>query len=887
MVTWAQNINYPFMELKIPNYERELVNKNAAFIENFGQLGVFGQPGVAANQVLYYSAQPDFCDFVLRDRLAFVSAHNVDSVGVLYDVNRLDVLFYNDDLQEHQILQTTPYLLGHAKRHYYTGLTTSGIENVLQYGEIYVKSLYPGIDMSLSHNKKGLRAYFKVEVGYNPLSVKMEFDGLTSLNFSNGNLNIGSYQSTYQFHKPVAYQIDTSNNITVIPVTWAIDVNGRAFFNVGTYDTSRDLFFGVKQGDDTVDPKDVGDNLEWSSYIGEVGVNTMYSVTTDEQGNVFYAGVANDINFAVNIGFQANVPYADGGDAFLIKFNENIEPQWYTFIGGDISTAANMNASDVARSISSYNANEIIMTGTSASTNLPMVDVSGGGYNGDQTNDISSDPNCDDCVDIFYARFNSSGILQYSTYYGGEDQELPIEIMNKNGSVYIVGERSSSTPLFTQSGASNFTDGTGFIMKMSSTNQLVWFNSFNVDRIMAATKNENNHLIVGGYIHQNKTLPSANPSTDPNFNAHNGSDFDGFIAVFDQNDVLTHTAYYGGECQDVITDLQTDFLTNTTYGVGAAFAYSGDVGCTNYGSGDIPIIGNGLARASFGGADHVYFGFTIPQASTPLNFTLSGYFSGDGEELGTFTNFGILWTRPSISVLKNGDFAISGMSNSGIDSLGAKIPFPTNNPLNFYEELSNNTIGTLLGQDAYIAVFDANHTLRYTTFFGHGRYSDGPSELHYTNVNNKNRLYFAGNTGTINSATMPLNERLYTEPYESGSLYNDYYRQFGPVNLSQFYAGWGAFLTMDGLYDVLSTDELNKQHPGVKIYPNPTIDQLNIQALEAIEKAEVYTVQGQLVCTEKGTGKNMELDIPFLAAGNYLLKVHTASRVVYAKFVKQ
>jgi|GEM_PF-2177666 len=877
----AQNSEYPFVELQIANYEDELSNKNGAFIENLGQLGVFGQPDVVASSVEYYSAQPDFFDFVLRDRLSFVSAHSADSVGVLYNVNRLDLLFYDDPGQEYKILNATPYNQGHAKRHFYTGLTSTGIENVREFNEIYFEDLYNDIDLTLSHNRVGLRALFRLQPGVDTATIKIQFDSVTSLNFSGGNVNIGSYQSNYEFHKPVVYQIDNLNNVSFLTSSYAIDGNGRIFFAVPYYDPSYNVYISVKQGDDPIASKDIGDNLERSSYLGEAGATTLYSVTTDDLGNVFYAGKVNNANFAANIGFMPNVAYTDGGDGFLVKFNEDIEPQWYTFIGGDNSTASNLPALDRDTSIAPYTNNGIVMTGTSSSTDLPMV-----GSSCDIDNNGNSDPDCYDCFDIFYARFNSTGILQYSTYFGDIDYEVPMEIYNKSGNVYIVGERSASTQLLTQSGATNISIGTGLILKFTSSDVLNWATSFNVDRITCVASNESSDLIIAGYVDDSKSMTCITPSTNSNFNAHNGSQFDGFVAIFDPNDVLTHSTFYGGECEDIITDLATDPLTNTTYGIGATFAYPGN-SCTNNGSGDIPILGNGLLRATYGAFDHIYFKFTIPQQNVPLNFVLSGYFSGDSEEFDGFSDFGINWTRPSITILGNNEFAISGMSNSGNVGSGTKIPFPASNPINWYQELTNNTTGSSLGRDAYISVFDNTDVLRYTTFFGRGRYSEGPAETHYTNVNNVNRFYFAGNTQTINTATMPLNERLYVEEYDLTVGSTDYYRQYGPINQSGTNeAAWGAFLTIDGLYDVLATENLIEESNYI-LFPNPSDDELTIRAKENIIKIEIFSMDGKLVLRQSINSSETNVDISNLKKGGYVVSVLTNTSIGYSKILKR
>lgn len=885
----TQNNEWPYDELQIPNYENELSHKNGAFIENLGQLGVFGQPGLQAKGVKYYSAQPDYCDFVLRDRLSFVSAHSVDSAGLLYNVNRLDLHFFDDIVEEYRTLNPTPFLEGHAKRHFYTGLTATGFENVREFNEIHFKELYTDIDMSLTHNKLGLKVFFRLQPSVDPATIKLEFNGLTGLNFSGGNVNIAAYQSNYQFNQPRAYQIDNANNINFISVSYAVDLNGRVFFDIPTYDPSLNVYITMKQGSDSVGPKDVGDNLEWSSYIGEVGTTTLYSVTTDSEGNVFYAGKTNHANFATNTGNFPLTSYSGGGDGFVFKFNENIEPQWYTFIGGNNATAANLPALDKAISISRHTNDGIIMTGISASTNLPMI---GSSY--DTDNSLSNtNPDCSECEDIFYARFNANGILQYSTYFGGPDAEVSMEIISKSGDVYIVGERTPSSPLITHPDPNAFNEsiGSGLIIKFDNlTDVLSWSTSFNVQRINCVTKNESSDLIIGGYVNSNNSMVCETPSADPNFSSHNGGTFDGFIARFDVNDDLTHSAFYGGECREMVTDLATDQNTDITYGIGTAYSVPGQGSCVNNGTSDLPIIGAGLLRApSWGAHDHVYFSFDGPQVGTPLNFTLSGYFSGDGGEWGTFSDWDIPWTRPTIAVLNDGAFAITGASNSGNPNVGVdKIPFPTINPQGWYSQLSNNTAGSDLAKDAYIAVFDNTGTLKYTTFFGGGRYAEGPAEIAYTNVNSVNRLYFAGNTHTINTTTMPLAERLYVEEFNI-IVSTDYFRYLGPSNQNPTsQAAWGAFLTMDGLNipGTVSLSEMDHSE-NLSIYPNPANNEITIESTEEIIEVKIYSADGRLVLWKEPNSNTIQIDLRSLNQGAYLIRITNPTSSNNMKIIKQ
>ncbi len=894
-MVFAQTDDYPYMELQLANYERELSHKNGGFVENRGQLGVFGQPGVVASEVLYYSNQPDFYDYVLRDRLSFVTAHSADTLGFIYNVNRLDLWFYDDKTELYRGLNPVPYLVGHAKRHFYTGLTSTGIENVNEFGELFFETLYTGVDMSLSHNRVGLRALFRCAPKVNPNTIKIELDGLTALNFSGGNVNISSYQSTYQFHKPVAYQIDNSNNVTFLTANYNVDANGRIFFDVPNYDTQYAVFISVKQGNDPILAKDAGDNLEWSSYIGETGKTTMFDVTNDEEGNVIYAGTTNNINFLGSVGNGIS-SYAGGFDAFMFKLNEDIEPQWYTFFGGDIAVSLPdqkpIGPDEYATGITT-DGQSLFITGGSSSANVPMVDLLGTGWSGDQTNPQVSFTDCETCEDIFYAKFDANGVLQYSTYFGadGSDLEVAYDILYRNGNINIVGIKNNNTLTFNKAGAynNNSNDNDGLILEFDSNNDLTWSTGFNVERVTSAASNESGDLIVGGNTNYTLTIPAVNQPSAFNFTTQpNASGKNGFIAVFNANSALTHTSYYNGSCgDDVITGLSTDPFTNVTYGVGFTVGFD-EISCL--GSTDLPIIGNGLSNVTGQREDHFYFNFSIPQTNSPLNYINAGYFGGNADELFDYSADILLkYSKPSIVAIPSIGFAITGATRSSTTSpvsfpnTPVTIPFPAQAPLNWYLEPDKDA-GSWSQYDAYVSVFDENAVLKYSTYFGHGRNSEGGAALSYTNVNGVNRLFFAGNTNTLNTLTTPNVERLFTEEYNTaiGSL--DYYI---PNFTGSSYSSWGSFLTLDGINTYLSLNE-NDLHTDVMIYPNPSSESLTIQSKEQIKSIELFSVEGKLIqqINDLSTTEYF-FDLMGLSSGSYVVRIISENGMITKQIQKK
>ncbi len=869
------------MELQIPNYEKEIAGKHNGFIENVGQLGVYGSGTAQATTVSYYSKQNHYTHHVQRDRLSFIHGQRIYADSSLHEVNKLDVLFYENGKETPQLLVPSPHLERHAKYNFYTNLTGTGAENVREFGELYFRNLYEGIDMSLSNNRVGVRAHFQVKPGYDPLTIRIGFNGLTSLNFSNSNINIGNYSSNYTLLDPIAYQIDNLDNITFIPVSYSVDMTGKVFFAVGAYDVGQKLFISLKQGNNPIPSKDAGDNMEWSSYIGELGVNALADVTADENGNSIYFGSVEDEDFlSGNNTFYQLTPHHGSLDAFLIKFNTIMEPQFYTYFGGSsVNSNPDYSGKDIAKSITT-GPNSIYVTGGTTSTNI--VHMNSTGFSGDPNNN----PNCNYCFDLFYAQFNSNGNLQYSTYYGGDEHEMGESILRKNNSTYIIGEGSgTSTPYLAPVDPTKYisNDGNGLILRFDASNNLIWSTGFKVDKMLASSTNEAIHLITGGSV-AGQTLPNVNQSSDPNFNTFNGGATDGFIAIFDAQDALISTSYYGTDCEDYITDI-AGFGGNTSfYGVGAI------VDGTNCGS-DLPVIGNGFSRPSGNESEHFYF-HAYP-TNVGIDFLHSGYFGGGGEErYQTEVIFGIY--KPAISLISNG-FAITGPTQ--VDDLGVqKIPLLSCNPIDWYSEdecfisTSGNYPGTADGRDAYVAIFDFDCDLLYSTYFGRGMMEDGGTSMAYTNSNGLNRLYFGGNAGTVNEQhfiTDP-NDFLYCEEYDPTIGTTDYFEKVGNPGTNANM--WGAFFTLDGINDYPCNLGLDDSFPKgdlkVNVFPNPTNNSLKVVSDENIVSLAVLDLSGRVCLSLNGYGKYFDLNLEQFSQGEYILQGKTESYSFNIKIIK-
>lgn len=83
----------------------------------------------------------------------------------------------------------------------------------------------------------------------------------------------------------------------------------------------------------------------------------------------------------------------------------------------------------------------------------------------------------------------------------------------------------------------------------------------------------------------------------------------------------------------------------------------------------------------------------------------------------------------------------------------------------------------------------------------------------------------------------------------------------------------------------LSNDEFDKD--GLKYYPNPVNDILNIDYVESIKFVEVFDLLGKRVKTLDTNDKNVQIDLSDLASGTYMVQLKTDSKTQFIKVIKK
>ncbi len=83
----------------------------------------------------------------------------------------------------------------------------------------------------------------------------------------------------------------------------------------------------------------------------------------------------------------------------------------------------------------------------------------------------------------------------------------------------------------------------------------------------------------------------------------------------------------------------------------------------------------------------------------------------------------------------------------------------------------------------------------------------------------------------------------------------------------------------------LSNDEFDKE--GLKYYPNPVNDVLNVNYVESIKFVEVFDLLGKRVKTLNTNNQNIQIDLSDLASGTYMIQLKTESKTQFIKVIKK
>jgi uncharacterized protein YjdB len=506
-----------------------------------------------------------------------IKGHKSKPVAITFTMDRMDVELVGAN-KNTQII--TEQKQGYYED-YFTDQTGEKGATAYTYNRITYKNIYPNIDWVLYTSNGTLEHEFVIRLGGKVSDIKLKYGGAKELKISaDGSLTASTPQGIITEKAPDTYQKDGKK------VSSSFVLNGAVLsYNTGDY-----------TGELVIDP-----TLSWGTYFGGTGYDECYSVATDNSGNIYMSGYTNSTSAIATSGAY-HTTYAGGvSDAVLSKFNSAGVLQWATYYGG--------SSNEFGFSVATDGSGNVFMAGytqstTGIATSGAYQTTHGGG------------------LDAFLAKFNSSGAIQWSTYYGGSGNDQCLSVTTDgSGNVYMTGATTSATAIATIGAYQTAYAGGGddaFLVKFNSSGARQWATYYggNDSDIGYSIK-----IDVSGniYIAGATTSTTGLALTGAFQITYGGGSDDAFLVQFNSSGVPQWATYYGGSSNDEGTGITTDG--------------SGNVYMTGYTASTSAIATSGAYQTTYGGGGFYGDAFLVKFNSTGAR-QWATYFGGSGDDYG-------------------------------------------------------------------------------------------------------------------------------------------------------------------------------------------------------------------------------------------------------------
>jgi uncharacterized protein (TIGR02145 family) len=415
---------------------------------------------------------------------------------------------------------------------YYTaGSPQQGIRNIRQYNTITYKDIYPGIDMEFTITlHRGFKYTFIIHPGASFSDISMRISGEEDVRLSRDSLMIMTSLGAIDEMIPESYY-QFNNSKTNVQFRFREIEKG-----VYGFITDENLPPGsILVIDPTI-------KRFWGTYYGGPEEESKGHCAVDNSGNVFLAGETRSfINIATSGAYQGS--YSGDFDGFLAKFNAAGQRKWATYFGGNLYD-------EVGSCIVSGNGNIYVSGLTASDTGIASAGahqtVYGGGL-----------------YDCYMEKFTQSGTRAWGTYYGGAGDDYPgFLTVDKQENIFLAGGTDSDNGIATsgtyQSTRQGMSDG--FLAKFNSSGVRQWGTYFGGeynDVVYNTTIDSSGKIFIVGFTtsHTGIASPGAHQQSLGGWN-------DAFIAKFNTGGQRIWSTYYGGSYTDTGLDCCTDDTRN-------------------------------------------------------------------------------------------------------------------------------------------------------------------------------------------------------------------------------------------------------------------------------------------------------------------------------------
>lgn len=269
--------------------------------------------------------------------------------------------------------------------------------------------------------------------------------------------------------------------------------------------------------------------LIWCSYFGTSGFDNAEKITFSKDNSIVFCGHTDGTDLDTTSGCFQSVNNGST-DCFIAKFSLAGAPIWITYFGS--------TGGDFCYDIKTDSLSNIVIGGTSISPTL-------------YTSASSFQQFMAGSTDAFISRFNSKGILKFSTFFGGTGPEdIHALAIDKNCNIIGVGE-SSSINLNTSPGCYQSSTNGGievYVIKLDSTGQRIfstYIGSPATDDAWGVCTDNSNYIYISG-----NTNGSAFYTSPGAFQATKSLGNDGYCLSLSPSGAMLWSTFIGGNSHD-------------------------------------------------------------------------------------------------------------------------------------------------------------------------------------------------------------------------------------------------------------------------------------------------------------------------------------------------
>ena len=398
---------------------------------------------------------------------------------------------------------------------YYTSsISSSQFTFVRCFQKVTYQNAYKGIDMVFTVSDLGELEYaFVVHPGAKVSDIQLEYLGGTA---------ITQNSSKEVVIKTELGEVSESNlHCLLLPTEKEIPCAVSIRKNTVSFNVS-----GNFKDTLLIDP-----NIVWGTYYGGENIEQVNcEIALDNAGKIVICGTTySQSSIATTGAYQTTI--AGLCDGLIAKFGTDGKIMWGTYFGG--------TNNDIPKGIATDNKNNILITGqTRSDANIATAGAYQQQYKGSE--------------DGFVSKFNTSGLLQWSTYLGGNSEDdLRNIVCDQSRNVIVTGLTQSATGLSTAGAYQEVHGGSDdfLITKFSETGSLVWSTYYGgpgSDRGQGITADLMGNIVVCGSTESLTGIASPGAYQE----VYGGGTSDAAIAEFSPDGQRLWGSYYGGERDD-------------------------------------------------------------------------------------------------------------------------------------------------------------------------------------------------------------------------------------------------------------------------------------------------------------------------------------------------